>query len=216
MVRINRRRGAQRSQVLFPSQAPGEIVTIKALGTKERDDVCAIGRHGAVGVRGLGMAFADRNTFVGRRFPHDRARSLVQAIDHPTLDVIVVGGRRVAVITNPEPHRFALIDSGGEEQALSPDYRTGVAQAGNGGAPGMLLDCATFQVAAVISPGAIPWAPAPRNDGQLSEARAALADAPAHTARQNRRSVIMPASAKCCPYYCAFVKLPPHWVAPLI
>ena len=55
-VVIDCRTDSQCSQIPLPAAMAVQVVTIQPFGAKERDHVRAVGGHGAIGVRGLGMA----------------------------------------------------------------------------------------------------------------------------------------------------------------
>src|SRR5207244_13096510 len=100
-------------------------------GPKERDHVRAVGGHGAIGVRGLGMALLLRHAFMRGFIPKNFARLLVQAKDFPLLDVIVLVRRRVSIKPDLKTRGLALVAGGSHKQPVSPNDRAGVAEARN-------------------------------------------------------------------------------------
>src|SRR5260221_13766155 len=102
------------------------IVAIKSFGPKERDDVRAVGGHGAIGMSGFGMALLPGHAFVRRVLPKNPARALVKAKDFPLLNLIVLRRSGFAVEPHLKQGGLALVDRGGDKQTVSPNNGAGV------------------------------------------------------------------------------------------
>ena len=74
----------QFAEIVLPDQMPVHVVTVQTFRAKKRDDILAVGRRGAVGMRGLEMpldfGFADMRIFG----PQDVAGIELQANNLPT------------------------------------------------------------------------------------------------------------------------------------
>src|SRR5262245_17357326 len=82
------------------------------------------------------MPFVAWLALVSHAFPQHSAGPLVERVDHPAMWRSVIGGIAVAVQPGLERRAAAAADGGGDKQAIAPDDRTGVGEAGNRRAPG--------------------------------------------------------------------------------
>ena len=108
---------------------------MESFRTKEGDDVFSVDRQTRVRLTGFNMSRGPRDSLMSGSSPElFPARFVVAENDPAMLSRVICGGR---ASTGTEYQRgFSVFGhNGAEEDVITPNYRTGVSQSGNGGPP---------------------------------------------------------------------------------
>ena len=110
-----------------------------ALESERGDYDPAVGDQSRAGIGGLDVAFVDRCPFVGGTVPKDLAAGFVDRIEHPAMARAVGGCVTIPVQARTKSGIGVATDGSCHEDAISPDDRAGVSEAGYGRAPEYVL-----------------------------------------------------------------------------
>ena len=128
--------GVHGAEIFFPGEFAGVGVEAeKAFGGENGDDETAVGGGSGVGVGGFGVAFDAGDGFVAEFVEENLSGGAIEGEEAPFVFGLVVGGGDVAVEADFEIGFGAGADGGYDVNAIAPDDRRGVGEAGDGGFP---------------------------------------------------------------------------------
>ena len=125
----------EHAEVALPERLAGHVEGVEPLGAEEREQVAAVGGERRGGVRRLRVALHLRHGGQHRPLPQDLPGPLVEAVDDPAVRRVVLHRRDVAVEAGLEPRLVAVADRRRDVEAVAPDDRARVAEAGDVGLP---------------------------------------------------------------------------------
>src|SRR5206468_3140787 len=108
-----------------------EIVTVEAFGAKTCDHAPAVGCRCAVGLAPLEMALKLRYPVKSRSLPKDLAVVFVHAINLPGVRREVIDRSDVSIVAGPHLGIGLAANCGRDEDAIAPDDRARMTQAGD-------------------------------------------------------------------------------------
>src|SRR5262249_6337733 len=123
--------GVEHAQTLLPEELAIAVVAVKAFRAERGEDMAAVGRRRRVGVAALRVAFDLGHARAGRLFPDDLAAALVYTVDPPGVLRRFLDRIDVTVQARFEIGLAVAADRRGDVNAVFPDDRAGVAEAGD-------------------------------------------------------------------------------------